>query len=302
MSDLKDMVNTLNDEIFQASASLADSLIHHKYGLTPEQFDTAFAGVCRTVSDTLAGVLVKETKKPEPEVNPLLVQVVFEMLLVHFCSAKIESWFQGTRETSDFLATIYGEIRRTEEQAVSGRWRALTRAQIRPTSATWKDEFMMNLNNVLTISEWEIRRREDFVAFEQKLAAIFKAAEDLRLALGEKVTSIDVEVNVVPPNLLFDYRWMQDGYGDVRQGNTKRSNEVVAGTTGIGLKKVLPSPSVVRFDTILSPKVILASTLEDALDPAPPPPVSRSNKKVRSRGHGDQDQGRSSPFKDQRVG
>jgi len=113
ISDLKDMVNTLNDEIFQASASLADSLIHHKYGLNPEEFDTAFAGVCRTLGDFLARVLVKETKKSEPEINPLLVQVVLEVILVHFCSAKIQSWFPDSGETHDFLTSIYSEIRRT---------------------------------------------------------------------------------------------------------------------------------------------------------------------------------------------
>jgi len=294
------VVNTLNDEIFQASASLGDALIHHKHGLTLEEMEAAFAGVCRTVGDSLANALLNEAKKREPEVNSLLVQVILEMILVHFCSSKIESWFPDTVETSDFLTSMYSEIRRTEEQAVSGRWRALTRAQIRPTSATWKAEFMTNFNNVLTVSEWDIKRREDFIAFDQKLAAIFKAAEDLRLALGEKVTSIDVEVNVVRPNHPFDYRWMQDEYGDVRQGNTKRSNEAVAGTTGIGLKKVIPSPSgEERFDNILSPKVVLMSTLKDALLPAPPP-ASRSNKK-KQKGDRDQDQERPSPSKEQRV-
>jgi len=112
--DLKDMANTLNDEIFQASASLGHSLIHHKHGLTPEEMEAAYAGVCRTASEPLARILVRETKKPEPEfINPLLVEVVLEMILVHFCSAKIESWFPGAKETSDFLTAIYSEIRRT---------------------------------------------------------------------------------------------------------------------------------------------------------------------------------------------
>jgi hypothetical protein len=133
---------------------------------------------------------------------------------------------------------------------------------------------MESLNNVLRIAEWKIGSQEDLIAFERKLLPIFKGVEDLRLALGEKVTSIDIEVNVVQPGVPFDHRCMQDGYGDLRRRNMKTSDEVVAGTTGIGLKKVLPSPSgEERFDSILSPKVALISTLEDVLPPSPLPPL-----------------------------
>ena len=115
ISDVKDKVNALNGENFQASASLGESLVHFKYEVAEEEREAAYAQVCRTVSEPLARTLIKETQKPEPEVNPLLVQVVLEMYLVHFCSSMIESWFPGNRETSDFLTTIYTEIRRTGE-------------------------------------------------------------------------------------------------------------------------------------------------------------------------------------------
>jgi hypothetical protein len=108
-------VNALNDGNFQASTSLGDSLVHLKYELAKEDWEAAFAEVCRTVSAPLARALVKETQKPEPEINQLLAKVVLEMYLVHFCSYMIESWSPGIQETSDFLTTIYSEIRRTGE-------------------------------------------------------------------------------------------------------------------------------------------------------------------------------------------
>jgi hypothetical protein len=115
ISEVKDKVNALNDKNFQASASLGDSLVHFKYELAKEDKDTALAEACRTVSEPLARALVKETQKPEPTVNPLLVQVVLQMYLVHFCTSKIDSWLPGTQETSDFLTSIYSKIRRTGE-------------------------------------------------------------------------------------------------------------------------------------------------------------------------------------------
>ena len=115
ISDVKEKVNALNDENFPASAFLGGSLVHFKYGLAKEDKDTALAEACRTVSEPLARVLVKETQTLEPKVNPLLVQVVLEMYLVYFCTSKIDSWFPGTPETSDFLTAIYSEIQRTGE-------------------------------------------------------------------------------------------------------------------------------------------------------------------------------------------
>ena len=76
---------------------------------------------------------------------------------------------------------------------------------------------MMGLGNIFKIAEWNIGTQENLIAFEQKLLAIFKAVEDLRLSLGEKVTSIDLEVSVVGPRFRFDHRWMEDGYGDAQQ-------------------------------------------------------------------------------------
>ena len=112
LSDVKDKVNALNDEIFQASASLGDSLVHVKPELSKDDKEAAFAEASRTITEPLAWVLMKETQKLESEINPLLVRVVLEMYLVHFCASQIDSWFPGTetRETSDFLTMIYSEI------------------------------------------------------------------------------------------------------------------------------------------------------------------------------------------------
>jgi len=158
---------------------------------------------------------------------------------------------------------------------------------------------MEGIGNIFRIAEWSIGGQEKLTAFEQKLPAIFKAVEDLRLALGEKVTSIDLEICVVSSTTLFDHRWMEDAYADGRKGNKKKSGESVVGTTGIGLKKVIPSPSgEEEFENVLSPKVVLVSTLQEALRPPSPAPV-RSSKKARPQVEGEPEgNGRSSPSKD----
>jgi len=119
------------------------------------------------------------------------------------------------------------------------------------------------------------------VSFMQKLPPIFKAIEDVRTALGEKFTSADLEVNVVRSAAKFESLWMEDAYGDGRQaGSKKAKEEMVVGTTGIGLKKIvidrekeLPVKGRELFENIVAPKVVLESTLRESLDP--PPPTSR---------------------------
>jgi len=113
ISDIKDKVNALNQEIFQASAALSqDSLIHHKYELAKEEMEAAFADVCRTVSEPLARVLVRKGQKPHFILDPgsMLIQVILGMYLVHFCSSKIDSWFPETQETS-LLSALYSDVR-----------------------------------------------------------------------------------------------------------------------------------------------------------------------------------------------
>jgi len=114
--DIKDRINALNQQIFQTSASLQDSVVHGEYEFAEEEMEAAFADVCRTVSEPLAQLLVRKGQKPVSVVSPLLVQVALEMYLVHFCSSKIDSWSLGTKETSGFFFSILSsdvDIRRS---------------------------------------------------------------------------------------------------------------------------------------------------------------------------------------------
>ena len=155
---------------------------------------------------------------------------------------------------------------------------------------------MMGFYNIVRIAKWEIgiRTQEDLTTFKQNLFAIFETVEDL----AEMVALIsDLEVNVARPFVPFDHRRMQDVYGETPpQGHSSKADEVVAGTTGIGLNKVILSPSGNKiFKSILPPEVILVSTLRrEGLLP-PSSLLARSNKKGRGWGEGDHGHGVSSP-------
>jgi hypothetical protein len=284
ISEVIDKVNILNEEIFQAAASLGETLMHVKRELPEEEIQRHFEQACRLIGEPMVKFLLDQAQRSDPEVNMLIVQASLSIFLVGFCISKLDSWHPSEKDIDGFLGTLYNEIKASEEQAVCGRWRALTRSKMRPSSDNWKAELIEELRNILIISCWGSPHSKDQeVSFVQKLLPIFKAVEDLRIALGEKFTSADLEVNVARAKFQFDHHWMEDAYGDGRQTGGKRvSKEVVVGTVGIGLKKVMKERGPrgeEMFGNVLPTKVVLESTLREALDPPPP---TRKSKKPRA--------------------
>jgi hypothetical protein len=136
---------------------------------------------------------------------------------------------------------------------------------------------MNGLLSVLAIAGWSTREPDQQQQFEGCLPPVFKAVQDVRKALGEDVTSMDMEVAIVEPGAAFNPTYMEDGYGDARtsSGSGKKTPEKVSGTTGLGLQKIsmkrtLKGP-VPHTEMVLFPKVVLEGTVKEAMDPAPLP-------------------------------
>ncbi|KAF8801848.1 hypothetical protein BYT27DRAFT_7261625, partial [Phlegmacium glaucopus] len=154
----------------------------------------------------------------------------------------------------------------SEEQAVSGRWRALTRAHSRPTTDKWTDELSER------IASWIPGSPNNQASFRHRLPPIFKAVNELRIAIGENFTSADLDVCTHDCGTGYVPSYMEDGYGDSRQqqSNDKRPPEIVAGTTGIGLTKLMAERNAndaLQWQSVISAKIVLESTLKEALEP-----------------------------------
>ena len=96
---------------------------------------------------------------------------------------------------------------------------------------------MSGLLGVLLIAGWSTREPDQQHQFERRLPPIFKAVQDLRKALGEDVTSMDMEVALIYPGDPFNPTYIEDGYGDARasSGGGKKTPENVSETTGVGV-------------------------------------------------------------------
>jgi len=277
-------VAALNEEIFQAAATLGESLIHKRHELSQADLDAAAAVSQEMVGEKVTNILINQSlaQKGEPEVNPLLVQVVLQIFMVKFCVSKIQPWCPGDSAIGGFLAAIHSEIRLTEEQAVSGRWRALTRAHTRPSTETWDKELYDKLQSLLRVALWAPRSPENEKSYGNRLPSIFKAITELRIAIGEKFTSADLDIIVFECDRIYDPAIMDDAYSDGRQSSGKRTPEAIVGTTGIGLGKVMVERSAKdtpQTQLIIPAKVMLKSTLDEALEPIQPSSRLKKNRK-----------------------
>ena len=109
ISEVGEKVNALNEEIFQAAATLGEALIHKRHEVS--DLDAAADESRKIVGVKITDILFTQSQKPEPEVNPLLVQVVLQILMVEFCVSKIRSWYPADSNIEAFLSAIYSQIR-----------------------------------------------------------------------------------------------------------------------------------------------------------------------------------------------
>ena len=111
ISEVGEKVAALNEEIYQAAATLAEALIRKRHKVSPRADLVAADAECQDmVGEKITNLLISQSRKP---VNPLLVQVVLQILLVNFCASKIRSWYSSNTAIGEFLTATYFEIRST---------------------------------------------------------------------------------------------------------------------------------------------------------------------------------------------
>ena len=112
--------------------------------------------------------------------------------------------------------------------------------------------------------------------YGRRLPSTFKAINELRIAIGEKFTSANLDIFRFECDTIYDPANMDEAYGDNGQFSGRRAPEAIVGTTGVGLKKIIAERSakdVLPFQTLILAKTVLWSTLNEALEP------TRANRK-----------------------
>ena len=139
------------------------------------------------------------------------------------------------------------------------------------------------LQSVLVVASWKAQSSEHEDPYGHRLPSIFKAVNELRMAIGEKFTSADLDIFVFGSNEIYDPETMDNAYSDGRQSSGKRATELTVGTTGIGLGKIIVERSAkddLQLQTIIPAKILLRSTLNEVLEPIRPTTRIKKKKPV----------------------
>ena len=123
----------------------------------------------------------------------------------------------------------------------------------------------------MVTASWAPRFPEVEESYAHNLSSIFKAINELRIAIGEKFTSADLEIFAIDCDKPYNPGTMEDAYSDGRKSRGKRAPEaIVVGTTGIGLGKRTvergEKDHIVYIEVVNPAKIVLSSTLIEALE------------------------------------
>jgi hypothetical protein len=165
-----------------------------------------------------------------------------------------------------------------EEQAVSGRWRQLTRLHFQrlvapPNFANDMAEVLANIFIAAGFKESLAALQLQIVTcFGERIHLVMRCAQQLNKTIGEGVTSCDLEPLYIESEIPFDGHTMEDSLNTSDPSLlpvTPNSDEKILCTTDMGLgraEKISGKSGEWHEVTLLKPKVILPSRLLELID------------------------------------
>jgi hypothetical protein len=234
-AEVTTMVEGLNSEIFQTAAFIADSFefepMQAHSGAVP---DTAHKKVAGWIGAKTLHLLTS-TRHSE---DPMLIQIAVQSCLARYSKDIIGTWcFNMIPER--FLVKVYDQMRQSEDQAVSGRWRALTRNFCRsllpkdtiPSSIPHVIDSLANILIVAACKEVPQHVHDKVMSmFGDRIKLVANLALQLNQALGQH-TSSDLEIAYIEEDIGFDPTAMVDICDD----HAARNSDRVVCTTELGL-------------------------------------------------------------------
>ncbi|KAG2153165.1 hypothetical protein DEU56DRAFT_726859 [Suillus clintonianus] len=265
------LIDELNQEIMQTAAFISDSF---DFARKPEHIDEIKEASART-SELIGPAMTSLLGTVQHGEDPLLIQIALQAATVEFSRWIIMTWDFDGLQAEQPIAEIYNDVRETESQAVSGRWRALTRSHAQKVALQEADvhaTMVAHISDTLVIlmiaagctKNYEDAYREFTMKFGERVSNIVRMAARLNKAMGEEVTSADLWPTHAAAGEKFDTDTMKD----FDEGSGAQSGVVLC-TTALGLQRSEKvghgESAVVKTITLAKPKVALEA-IADGMD------------------------------------
>ncbi|KAK0471587.1 hypothetical protein IW261DRAFT_1511446 [Armillaria novae-zelandiae] len=260
-------VESLNAEIYQVSAYMADSM---KFGARVN-FEAARAEAVQWfgtyIIDLLCSAINEETRMQ-------VVQIAIQAALVQTCADFISMWHVEKR-TDENLSRLYAKIRATNTQVVAGRWRAMTRSGSKYESLSdvkkeWMKIVVRKMAIVLIFAGWtgvdtnpiwEACPSFLMKRYGERIEEIVHLAVDLDRGMGEGIVSEDIVIFFVGGGSNFVPDTMENGDGEF----TVLESDRVLCTCELGLKVSRSVQKDGYLAILVKPKVVLCSTMSEII-------------------------------------
>lgn len=218
-ADVVQMVRSLNLEITRAATVLTNAFHVEDDGRSGEDFADASERTKTAVGPVMAELL----ESIQHEEDPILVHVAMQADMVSFAAGIVSAWdFQHQSDAT--FSSIHKQMLKSESQAVTGRWRSLTRQYSKQRLYNGRDlaegftaQLAERLADILLVagaSPAAVRTPST----QQSLETVVRSALALQEAVGEGITSHDLEVVLVRMDEVFDSSRMEDVYSDGGEG------------------------------------------------------------------------------------
>ncbi|KAI9566247.1 hypothetical protein HD554DRAFT_1209920 [Boletus coccyginus] len=209
--DIIQKVQELNEEVYQISMAMVD-YVAEGFRRQPESATASQpkVAISESVIRTIGQVTVNYLTAVEGEDIALLLQIAFQGYLSHLLCHIISSW-TADPVLNSLIEETYQRLRKSETQAISGRWRSLTRAHVPPTPASEPkslvEHTLTTLLEVVTIAGL-VSLQPDAVSkfsskFGEKIWSIVSRAGAFGNMVSEMISG-DFEVFAVQSGAPFD--------------------------------------------------------------------------------------------------
>ncbi|KAL0956690.1 hypothetical protein HGRIS_002816 [Hohenbuehelia grisea] len=269
--DVTNLVRTLNSEISDVAVAMAKLLETEEIeegDEDEEQSQRAYSQAVEVLGATMVDLLRKQNRRR----NPMFLQWAFQACMSAFSDWMISSWYFEDPQSEQVLTSIYEQLRETEEQAVAGRWRVLTRTYVQSVLKDRPDlseYFLDAFSSILiaigfkgTPSHFQniIKRR-----FGDRMAGIGMQALNLNKTIGQELVSSEVDPIYVAPGTSFDASVMDDGIeSPEKRPDEGAEPENILCTVELGLLWALKEHGGSRWEEkiLLRPRVLRESELQ----------------------------------------
>ncbi|KAJ7182207.1 hypothetical protein C8R43DRAFT_966538 [Mycena crocata] len=264
------LVQALNTEIRETAAFLADAFEFEEEKNTEsisEEHSEEMSEVYERATEILGHELVNILRTSDHHSDAALVRLAFQCGMIEYARWMSSSWFFEDPEDEQLLADIYQHVRAAQDQAVAGRWRALTHTHVQELihgEPELGDYFIDAFVNVLLTAGFKSSSAalHELVGqrFADRIAALVRLALGLNKAVGAEVTACELKTLSAPPGVPFDAEGMVDIVDGVVQ-----PGEAVLCTCELGLSRADKIDGAWTKTILLKPKVVVPSGLEELL-------------------------------------